>query len=341
MATSRGSPFNLLAEVAVRRSSCMKWWPAFVCACVLNAPRSACAQTSVSVAPEDAPLTIQGTIGDDSTFVKRFALIADMNVSDVIVRPLDLKPTDGGSTGILRQQISITTTGKIDFGKGIPKDFDIKVTGVKRPGTYSGTFELLVPGGNGLVTQSVPLSVVAYGVPALTQRKGSDAVKIQRIDCEYIGCWIGRFLDPSAFQTEYPLQFDNPSLEAFAVNGTVATFGEVTHTSADSLLTPGTKVSIPVAALVTLPLRMNAVSLAPDHYSGDIQYRVAGRETPLLKIPLEVNVRSGPTLPLVVLFTGLLLAPSPDTSRIMAMPVLICCLPRTSSKIASHRPATR
>lgn len=122
-----------------------------------------------------------------------------------------------------------------------------------------------MPGQDVTTALWVPLTVTAHHVPALTQRKGSDTVKIQRIDCEYIGCTIGRWLDPTAFQTEYPLEFDNPSLEPFVMNGTVATFGDVTHGSADELLTPGTNVQVPVAAQFKRSMPLNPVVLSPDH----------------------------------------------------------------------------
>jgi hypothetical protein len=50
----------------------------------------------------------------------------------------------------------------------------------------------------------VPLTNIAPGAPAPTQRKRSDAVKSQLISCHYIGCTIGRSLDPALFRQSTP-----------------------------------------------------------------------------------------------------------------------------------------
>jgi hypothetical protein len=49
---------------------------------------------------------------------------------------------------------------------------------------------------------------------------------------------------------------------------------------------------IPAKPIVTIPLLIKNGALVPDHYLGDIQFRIPGKDEPL-KIPLEINVRDG------------------------------------------------
>lgn len=60
-----------------------------------------------------------------------------------------------------------------------------------------------------------------------------------------------------------------------------------------------------LGSVYTLPIKINEARIPPDHYSGDVQLRV-GTDS-LLSIPVDVNVRTGPILPILVLLIGVLL----------------------------------
>ena len=67
--------------------------------------------------------------------------------------------------------------------------------------------------------------------------------------------------------------------------------------------------SLPIQSVYTIALAIKAPTPLPDHYTGDVQLRVTGGTSgdPLLKIPLDVNVRTGPVWPISVLVIGSLL----------------------------------
>jgi hypothetical protein len=56
--------------------------------------------------------------------------------------------------------------------------------------------------------------------------------------------------------------------------------------------------------IVTINLKVSRQELTPDHYVGDVEVRIPGKDEPL-KIPLEVNVRTGPELPILILLLGI------------------------------------
>ena len=274
-----------------------------VCAILLIMPATGSA-AEVQALPGDVPVIFRGKIGDDSTFVKRFGLIASVGVPELIFRPTDLLRTDGKEQ-IGRQQIALTTTAKLDLAPNTPKDVEIKITGIKLPGTYKGTLSFLRLEQGLNAALEVPIEVFAEGVPKLTPRKGSEAVKIQLFDCARSDCWIARLFQPGAFSSAYPLMFDNASLEEFVMTATVNAAGDATHGSLENVLRVESPVQVPVQSVFTLPIKIGDSNLLPDHYIGDVQLRMA-IDAPPMKIPLEVNVRTGPIWPVIILLLGIL-----------------------------------
>jgi hypothetical protein len=102
------------------------------------------------------------------------------------------------------------------------------------------------------------------------------------------------------------LTFDNASLEAFEMTATVNATGDVTHGSLENVLTVRSPVQVPVQPVFTLPIGIQDSKPLPDHYVGDVQLKMAV-DAPPLKIPLEVNVRTGPMWPIIILILGILL----------------------------------
>ncbi len=86
----------------------------------------------IKVLSGDSPVKINGTIGDDTTFVKRFGVISSAAVPELILRSTDLV-SGTGKESIGRQQVAPTGQAKIDLAANTPKDIEIKVTGVKLP----------------------------------------------------------------------------------------------------------------------------------------------------------------------------------------------------------------
>ena len=262
-------------------------------------------RATIEMLPGDTPVKIRGRIGDNTTFVKRFGLIATEAVPELILQPTDLLRSDGKER-IGRQQIALTETSKLSLALNTPRDVEIKITGVKLPGTYTGTLNFLQPGQGLKAVVTIPLEVTAEGVPKLLQRKGSEAVKMQLFDCSSLGCYFAKWIQPGAFSLAYPLMFDNASVEEFEMMAAVNATGETTHGSLESVLKINSPMKVPVQPVYTLPIQIRQGHLLPDHYIGDVQLRLAADEPPM-KIPLEVNVRTGPIWPMAVLLLGILL----------------------------------
>jgi len=174
---------------------------------VLFIHENASQAASVQVLADDTPIVVRGRIGDDSSFVKRIALVASTSVPELILRATDLHRS-GGIEQIGRQQVTAASTSKFELPANTPKDFEIRITGIKVPGTYDGKLCFLQPGQGMNAALEIPITVIAEGVPKLSQRKGSESVKIQLFDCKSLGCGLARLLQPNAFPSTYPLQFE-------------------------------------------------------------------------------------------------------------------------------------
>ena len=64
--------------------------------------------------------------------------------------------------------------------------------------------------------------------------------------------------------------------------------------------------SLPANLIVGIPITINRLELPPDRYSGSIYLTLQDRNT-RLSLPVTISVRSGPLLPIVVLFFGVIL----------------------------------
>jgi hypothetical protein len=188
---------------------------------------------------------------------------------------------------------------------GVPADVRIKVTGVKIPGVYHGTIEFWQ---KDPMVLKLPLTVVAIAPPKLTPRKGTDEIKIQSVNCSW-DCSIAHLLLPDGmFISQYPLTFDNDSLGTVQVKGSDANaIGEQSHFPLTTKqLELGVHPSYPVAPVLTIPLTIHRAEIPADHYTGDVQFLLVDLDT-RIKLPLDLNVRRGPGIALLVLLFGILL----------------------------------
>lgn len=260
---------------------------------------------ALQVLPDDSPVLVDGRVGDDNSFVKRIGLYSASEVSEVLLRSSDLRRS-GGPEQINRQQINPTSGAKFDLPGKTPKDFEIKIAGIKVPGIYKGKLYFLLPGQGLKAALEIPITVIAEGVPKLSLRKGSDSVRIQLVNCSLLGCALAKAIEPSAFPSSYPLQLDNGTTEPFNMTSSVTAIGDVSRQSLEKTLRIQSSVDVTVAPVYSLPIEIMAGHPPPDHYIGDIQLRFAGQDAPL-KIPLEVNVREGPVLPVFAILIGIFL----------------------------------
>lgn len=256
----------------------------------------AASEPQVQLADGETAVSVTGRIGEDTTFVRRFGAVAAAP-RNVQLRVSDLAGPDGARIG--RQLITVTPANPISLVKGVPKDLEITIAGVKRPGVYTGTirFESVT---DGVVLGRAILTVNAQRIWTLASLRD---VKIQRIDCVSVGCAIAFWLDPSATHDQYWVQFNNPTSEAFTVTGAIETWGEQTRQPANIALS--SPIAVPAAPQFSVPLSPPG-GVPPDRYVGEAQFRVSGQDS-VLKVPVEMNVRSGPLGAVVVLLVGIIL----------------------------------
>jgi hypothetical protein len=265
--------------------------------------RISAADATIRLAPGEGPVEIAGEIGNDTSFTRRIGLVATAEVS-ATAYVSDL--SGPGSARIPNSQVVLTPSGKFQVGVDVPTYLDIKISGVKGFGEYKGSLTILPVGQPASTGVPIPLTVVAHSVPALAFRKSGDTVKIQRVDCQGFGCRLAAWLEPSISNDTYPLQFDNQTPEPFEMIGVSAAFGELNHGTTTSLVSLERPVKVAVEPIVEIKASLSHTLPAPDRYVGDIQFKLPRKDAPL-KIPLEVDVRSGPLMPIVVLLVGILL----------------------------------
>ncbi len=140
----------------------------------------------------------------------------------------------------------------------------------------------------------------------LALRKGSETVKMQLIDCWGPVCSVMRFFQPAAFLPIYYLPLDNASLQPFQMTAAVNATGDATRASLVNVLTVKSPVSVPPQLVYNLPIEVGCRKPLPDHYVGDVQLKTAAGSPPL-KVPVDINVRTGPGLAFFVLIVGIAL----------------------------------
>jgi hypothetical protein len=276
----------------------------------------------VEVDPGDTPLSIKGRVGEEEGFVAGMRLtLRDAPQSSgpvkLIVLPSDLRSARGAVL-IGRQQV--TVTGEQTLTPETPSNFQVKVTGVKEYGEYTGKIELLLAGQSREKATVVPLTVVAEVRPALTLLPESDKLKANLVNCRTT-CWLARMLLPASnFQNRLQLHFEKPLAAPLEIiDKTFLVKGERTQfelTDAHMTITQPSPEQAPAAGpspqplsdkrYVDLKVELTQADIPVDHYTGAVYMKVAGVDSDV-KVPVDVSVRMGPLPPLFFLLVGILL----------------------------------
>ena len=289
----------------------MKRWIPAVLLILLVCPASALAQTKVGIQVDagDKPLQIKGWLGSENAFTGNMRLTASGgNLAAFTFLPSDLKRKEGDEV-IGRQQVELV--GKPPLSAEVPKDFQVKVNGIKVPGTYEGQVELLLPGQKRSEAMVIPLTVMAKAKPALVPVKGGEQVRRQLVRCSWgLDCALAQLLLPaSAFQNQWELKLDNPVEAPVSLTSTEVvlegqqTGYQITKAEVESPPSPAT---LAANQIINLPLKWKRSQIPPDRYTGWVYLTLDGREE-RLAIPVDLNMRIGPLLPLLVLLVGIAL----------------------------------
>jgi hypothetical protein len=151
-------------------------------------------------------------LGQENNFVDNLRLNTpcEGGVEKFYFRPSDLK-REGGTTEIGRQNITLVGEPKLEAK--VPTDFQVKVSGVTVPGTYSGTIHLLLPDQTQAEAQTVDVQMVAKVQPALTRVPSTGLVQLRLVNCSgVLDCLIASLVfNKSAFLEETAVRFNNPA----------------------------------------------------------------------------------------------------------------------------------
>ncbi|WP_228043733.1 hypothetical protein [Dolichospermum sp. LEGE 00246] len=283
------------------------WITSITLLMLLVFPTSALAQTKVGIQVDakDKPLKITAWLGNENNFIGNLRLTAaDGDIPNFTFLASDLKRKEGDEI-ISREKVELTS--KSPLSAEVPKDFQVKVNGVQVPGTYEGEIELLLPGQKRSQALVIPLTVIAKTKPAIEPLGGAKQLQLQLVQCS-IDCGLAHLLLPaSAFQEQRQLLLDNPVLAPVSLSSAeVVLEGKKTgYQITKEVVAPNPQV-LAANKIVSLPLSWKRSHIPPDHYTGAVYLTLEGREERLL-IPIDLSMRTGPFLPLLVLLVGIAL----------------------------------
>ncbi|MFW9259083.1 hypothetical protein [Nostoc sp. CALU 546] len=287
----------------------MKRWITAALLILLICPAPAIAQTNVKIEVDakDKPLEIKGWLREENALISNIRLTAfGGNITAWTFLPSDLKRTEGDEV-IGRQQVELIGERKLEAG--LPKDFQLKLNGVKLPGTYQGQIEILLPSQKRSEALVIPLTVKAKARPALVPVKDSEQVQLQLVRCSW-DCGLADLLLPaSAFQDQRLIYLDNPNQATVLLTSAEVilqgkqTNYQITKTEVQSPLSPQT---LAANKIISLPLNWKRSQIPPDQYTGTVYLTMEGREG-RLSIPVDLSMRTGPAMPIFVLLVGIIL----------------------------------
>ena len=285
----------------------------FYCAVLLlllSLPLTAHAQTLTVIEPSDKKLAIKGSIGDDNSFTGNVGVLLEGATGTTQIKltiyPYALTMANGTGTDAIRPTI---TPSDLMLTPNAPAIFQVKVTGVKQPGEYTGKISLSLPGQAQSAAVVIDVAVSASVRPSLSLLTENDRLQANLVNCKY-DCWLAKLLlTGAAFQYKTDLNFEKPvGTQLNISNATIVVKGDQTKFQVDdkqlSLATP--VQAEPAKKYMTVPVTITKDQLPADHYSGNMYLTVDG-QTNALKVPVDFNVRSAPLLPLIILLAGILL----------------------------------
>ncbi len=146
-------------------------------------------------------------------------------------------------------------------------------------------------------------------VPPLIPLRGTDQIQLQLVNCgRGLDCALASFLLPKNTRIDQlQLQFDNPApFSAEILNTATVVRGNFNgYQITDAFSVPST-ATLSANQIVSLPLTLKPSTIPPDQYSGAI-YLILANQTNRLTLPVNLNVRSGPLSPLLILLIGVVL----------------------------------
>ncbi len=289
----------------------MKRWllAALIPVILISAPAQAQSTTTIEVGSSNKALNISGWLEEDKTLAGSLRLTArGGNLENFVFLPSELHSKEGDRV-INSQQI--TLDGSPSLSSDVPKDFQVRVSNIRLPGVYEGRIQLLLS--NQTRSQIVPFIVVAKARPNLTPLPDASQVQLNLVNCSgplgALDCLLGHFLLPGSFQRKWELHFDNlTQAPVNLIDTQVVVRGRQSgfQLSETELTPPQEKQVLPANQIVTIPLTIDQSAIPPDQYVGTLHFTLEG-QSQRLTAPVDLRVRSGPLLPLILLLVGIVL----------------------------------
>jgi hypothetical protein len=269
----------------------------------------------LSVAHADEPsLNLVEPTGDE------IVISGFVDQPDLLVKTLLLRPEGGDVTGLtflptdltyqkdgsIVDRSHLTLTGGGPIAKGAYAPVLIKATGLTEPGEYNASIRILVPGQSLDSPAKIErrIKVILKEKPQLEATTGQ-SLKLQATRCSwFLSCWLADVL-PLNQQPTTSIHIRNKGR------------GDVTIQDA-RIIAPGSVNGAPIAPTnldakvlpagqtTELTLRVDPLKLAPDRYVGTAIIGIKD-QADSITIPVDVAVRGGPTVVILLLLAGILL----------------------------------
>lgn len=145
---------------------------------------------------------------------------------------------------------------------------------------------------------------------SLIPLRGADQIQLQLVNCNgKLGCALATLLLPESTRiNQFQLQFDNPASDPIQIlnTATVVQGNFTRYQLTDAFSVPSGVQTLAANQIVSLPLTLNRSAIPPDQYGGAV-YLTLANQTNRLALPVSLNVRSGPLLPILILLVGIVL----------------------------------
>src|ERR1051325_8182164 len=237
---------------------------------LLLLPLTAHAQTLTVIEPADKKLSIKGSIGDDNSFTGNVGVVLEgatgTTQTKLTIYPYALTMTNGTGTDTIRPTI---TPADLMLTPNAPTTFQVKVTGVKQPGDYTGKISLTLAGQAQSAAVMIDVTVSASVRPSLSLLTENDRLQANLVNCKY-DCPLAKLLlTGAAFQYKTELNFEKPVGAPLNIsNVTIAVKGDQTKFQVDDKqLSLAPIQSDPSKKYLTLPVTISKDQLPADHYS--------------------------------------------------------------------------
>ena len=152
--------------------------------------------------------------------------------------------------------------------------------------------------------------------PVLIPLAGTDQIQLKLVNCDSkfiwgIDCGLSRLLLPASTRVDqWDLQFENPAArEVRILNTAVSANGKLNSyqlTTKDTVTIPPGPLTLPNTPIVSLPLKLKRPNMPPNQYGGAVYLTLDGQDNRLL-LPLDLRIRTGAALPVVVVLLGIIL----------------------------------